>query len=231
MSEDIDILNVFLKRMGKVKLLTYAQEVELAKLIEQGDKLAITKLCEANLRLVVSVARKYMNKGMPLIDLIQEGNIGLLKAISKFEYQRGYKFSTYATWWIRQGIQRAIADQSRTIRLPVHLTETYGQILQMTQKLVIKNGKSPSPTEIATEMKIDKRKVEMILRAVNHLVSLDAPVGNDECGTSISDFIEAEGKSSSEQSMDLNMILSLIDSITTLTPREEKVLRMRYGIS
>lgn len=229
--DDIDLLQMYLKRMGKTKLLTYPQEVALAKRIEDGDKAAVKHLIEANLRLVVSIARKYMNRGMELIDLIQEGSIGLMKAVDKFEYKRGYKFSTYATWWIRQAITRAIADQARTIRIPVHMVETHNQILRAVSELVQMLGREPNPKEIADHSKIPVDKVIKVLRVTVAPVSIEKVVGNDEDGARLGDLLEDHSLSALDRISRDFMASDIRDALKNLSPREEKVMRMKYALS
>lgn len=229
---DADILQMYLRKMGKTKLLTHKQEVSIAKRIETGDKAAINELVEANLRLVVSIARKYMNRGMHLLDLIQEGSIGLMKAVDKFEYQRGYKFSTYATWWIRQAITRAIADQARTIRIPVHMVETHNQILRAISELVQILGREPNPEEISTHTKIPLDKVEKVLKSTVQPVSLEKTINGDEGSTGrLGDMLEDKSISASAELIKEDISSHVRSILKTLSPREEKVMRIKFAIS
>jgi RNA polymerase primary sigma factor len=223
------VLQIYLKRMGRTRLLTYEQEVELATRIEAGDKKALNHLIEANLRLVVSIARKHSNRGMSLEDLIQEGNIGLMKAVEKYEYKRGYKFSTYATWWIRQAITRAIADQGRTVRVPVHLIETHNQMIKIINDLVPLMGREPTAEEIAKHSKINITKVRQVFRVMMPPVSLDQPIGEDGKSTVKDTFEDTDVKVDS--AVDQDLINKLKTSIKLLSPREEKVLRIKFTLS
>lgn len=223
------VLQIYLKRMGRTRLLTYEQEVELATRIEAGDKKALNHLIEANLRLVVSIARKHSNRGMSLEDLIQEGNIGLMKAVEKYEYRRGYKFSTYATWWIRQAITRAIADQGRTVRVPVHLIETHNQMIKIINDLVPLIGREPTAEEIAKHSKINITKVRQVFRVMMPPVSLDQPIGEDGKSTVKDTFEDTDVKVDS--AVDQDLINKLKTSIKLLSPREEKVLRIKFALS
>ena len=214
--------------MAKTKLLSYEEEIEIAKRIEAGDKNAFNKMIEANLRLVVSVARKYANRGMGLSDLIQEGNIGLIKAVDKYEYKRGFKFSTYATWWIRQAITRAIADQARTIRVPVHLIESHNQILKAVSEMVQVLGREPTPEEISKKTKIKIDKVKHIFKVMMPPVSLETPIG--ENGSTVGDtFLDPNSDVTS--SINENLVEKLKASMRKLTPREEKILRIKFNIA
>lgn len=225
-----DSVRMYLREIGRVPLLNAAQEVELAKRIEKGDKTAHDALAEANLRLVVSIAKKYIGRGLPLLDLIQEGNTGLLRAVDKFDYKRGYKFSTYATWWIRQAITRAIADQARTIRIPVHMVETINKLVRTQRRLVQDLGREPLPEEIAAEMGIEVEKVQHILKISQETVSLEAPVGEEE-DSRLGDFILDEDTQSPEESAASQLMKENIrEVLDSLTPREQKILKMRFGI-
>lgn len=228
-----DAIKVYLKQMGKTPLLTYEQEIELAKRIEDGDQRAKDSMVKANLRLVISIAKKYMNRGLEFSDLIQEGNIGLIRAIEKFEYRKGYKFSTYATWWIRQGITRAIADQARTIRLPVHKVETINRFMNSSKELVQELGREPTYEEVAKRMGLKEKDVRKLVKLIEEPLSIDSPSDNDKCAApgTIGDFLET--KVSSDQDITVsNMRLSdqLLDFISELSVREEKILRMKYGM-
>lgn len=223
-----EMLKIYFAKMAKTKLLSYEEEIEIAKRIEAGDKDAFNKMIEANLRLVVSVARKYANRGMGLSDLIQEGNIGLIKAVDKYEYKRGFKFSTYATWWIRQAITRAIADQARTIRVPVHLIESHNQILKAVSDMVQVLGREPTPEEISKKTKIKIDKVKHIFKVMMPPVSLETPIG--ESGSTIGDtFLDPNSDVTS--SINENLVEKLKASMKKLTPREEKILRIKFNIA
>ena len=225
-----DPVKMYLKDIGKVPLLQPEEEIELARQMTDGDEVAKQKLSEANLRLVVSIAKRYMGRGMQFLDLIQEGNLGLMKAVEKFDYQKGFKFSTYATWWIRQAITRAIADQARTIRIPVHMVETINKLIRVSRKLLQELGREPLPEEIAKEMDIDEARVREIQKIAQDPVSLETPIGEEE-DSHLSDFIEDEGSAAPVESVSFIMLKEqLIGVLNTLTPREEKVLRLRYGI-
>ncbi|HEY8108668.1 MAG TPA: RNA polymerase sigma factor RpoD [Patescibacteria group bacterium] len=225
-----DSVRMYLREIGRVPLLTKDDEVRLAKRIEKGDKSAHDALAEANLRLVVSIAKKYIGRGLPLLDLIQEGNTGLLRAVDKFDYKRGYKFSTYATWWIRQAITRAIADQARTIRIPVHMVETINKLVRTQRRLVQDLGREPLPEEIAAEMEIDVEKVQHILKISQETVSLEAPVGEEE-DSRLGDFILDEDTQSPEDSAATQLMKDSIRKVLgELTPREQKILKMRFGL-
>lgn len=226
-----DSVAIYLKQVGNHKLLTYREEVELAKKIEEGDKRAFDLMVKSNLRLVVSIARKYSsNKGMTLLDLIQEGNIGLIKAVEKFEYQRGYKFSTYATWWIRQAITRSIADQSRTIRIPVHMVESINKVIAVTKELVVKLGREPEPQEIAKKMKMDVQAIRNIIKLIEDPISIDSPAG-DSGSSPIKDFIPSDSRSSDKIVVDKDLCLNIRKSLSNLSVREEKIVRLLYDIS
>ncbi len=225
-----DPVKMYLKDIGRVTLLSSEEEIELAKKMEEGDKTAKMRLSEANLRLVVSIAKRYVGRGMSFLDLIQEGNLGLMKAVEKFDYRKGYKFSTYATWWIRQAITRAIADQARTIRIPVHMVETINRQVRVSRMLLQKLGREPSPSEIAEEMQISVSKVMEIQKIAQDPVSLETPIGEEE-DSHIGDFLEDESAIAPSDTVAFNMLKEqLISVLDTLTPREEKVLRLRYGL-
>ena len=225
-----DPVKMYLKDIGKVPLLQPDEETELAKRMMEGDEAAKKLLSEANLRLVVSIAKRYMGRGMQFLDLIQEGNLGLMKAVEKFDYQKGFKFSTYATWWIRQAITRAIADQARTIRIPVHMVETINKLIRVSRKLLQELGREPNPAEIAVEMGITEERVMDIQKIAQDPVSLETPIGEEE-DSHLSDFIEDEGSVSPTEAVSFTMLKEqLLGVLDTLTPREEKVLRLRYGL-
>ena len=225
-----DPVRMYLKEIGKVPLLTADEEVELAKRMEQGDEYAKQKLCEANLRLVVSIAKKYMGRGMLFLDLIQEGNLGLIKAVDKFDYTKGYKFSTYATWWIRQAITRSIADQARTIRIPVHMVETINKLIRVSRQMLQEQGREPTPDEIAEEMGISVEKVLEILKIAQEPVSLETPIGEEE-DSHLGDFIPDEDAPAPAEAAAFSMLKEqLVDVLGTLTEREQKVLKLRYGL-
>ena len=222
-----DSVKMYLKDIGRVPLLSAEREVELAKRMEEGDEDAKRILSEANLRLVVSIAKRYVGRGMQFLDLIQEGNLGLMKAVEKFDYRKGFKFSTYATWWIRQSITRAIADQARTIRIPVHMVETINKQVRATRQLLQKLGREPSPEEIAEFIGSTPERVREIQKIAQDPVSLETPIGEEE-DSHLGDFIE---DSNAAAPAEANMLREqLISVLSTLTPREEKVLRLRYGI-
>ena len=227
-----DSVQMYLREIGKVPLVTAEQEVELAKRIEQGDVEARKRLAEANLRLVVSIAKKYTGrKNLSLLDLIQEGNMGLFRAVEKFDYRRGYKFSTYGTWWIRQAITRALADQSRTIRIPVHMVETINKFTQTQRRLLQDLGRDPLPEEIAIEMELPGEKVRHIMRISQETVSIDASVGDDEEDSALKNFIEDEEAVTPQQAAGREILQEHVDEILSdLTPREQKILEMRFGI-
>ncbi len=225
-----DPVKVYLKDIGKVALLSGEEEAELAEKMMQGDEAAKKRLSEANLRLVVSIAKRYVGRGMHLLDLIQEGNLGLMKAVEKFDYTKGFKFSTYATWWIRQAITRAIADQARTIRIPVHMVETINKLIKVSRQLLQELGREPSPEEIAQAMGITVEKVVEIQTIAQDPVSLETPIGEEE-DSNLGTFIEDEKSASPSDVVAFAMLKKqLILILDTLTPREEKVLRLRYGI-
>ena len=225
-----DPVRMYLKEIGKVPLLTAEEEVTLAKRMEAGDESAKHELAEANLRLVVSIAKRYVGRGMLFLDLIQEGNLGLIKAVEKFDFRKGFKFSTYATWWIRQAITRAIADQARTIRIPVHMIETINKLVRTSRQLVQEMGREPSPEEIAEKMELPLEKVRRVLKIAKEPISLETPIGEEE-DSSLGDFIEDKRAVSPLEAVIKNNLTDQTSQVLgTLTPREEKVLRMRFGI-
>jgi RNA polymerase primary sigma factor len=225
-----DPVRMYLKEIGKVSLLTADDEVELAALMASGDKDARRRMAEANLRLVVSIAKRYVGRGMQFLDLIQEGNLGLIKAVEKFDYTKGYKFSTYATWWIRQAITRAIADQARTIRIPVHMVETINKVMRVSRQLLQELGHDPTPEEISEEMALPVEKVREILKIAQEPVSLETPIGEEE-DSHLGDFIPDEDASEPAEAATFTLLREqLSEVLKTLTPREEKVLRLRFGI-
>ena len=225
-----DPVKMYLKDIGKVPLLSADDEIELAKQMMDGNKEAKKSLSEANLRLVVSIAKRYVGRGMQFLDLIQEGNLGLLKAVEKFDYQKGFKFSTYATWWIRQAITRAIADQARTIRIPVHMVETINKVTRVSRILLQQLGREPTPEEIAKEMGISEARVVEIQKIAQDPVSLETPIGEEE-DSHLGDFIEDDKTETPTERVQANMLKEqLLEVLDTLTPREEKVLKLRYGL-
>ena len=225
-----DPVKVYLKEIGRVPLLTSEEEVELAIRISEGDTKAKKRLSEANLRLVVSIAKRYLGRGMHFLDLIQEGNLGLIKAVEKFDYTKGFKFSTYATWWIRQAITRAIADQARTIRIPVHMVETINKVKKVSSQLLHQNGHEPSAEEIAEELDMPVEKVREIMRVAQEPVSLETPIGEEE-DSHLGDFIPDDDAPAPADAASHTMLREqLIEVLDTLTPREEKVLRLRFGL-
>ncbi|MDI7246587.1 MAG: RNA polymerase sigma factor RpoD [Bacillota bacterium] len=225
-----DPVRMYLKEIGRVPLLTAEEEIELAKRIERGDEQAKRRLAEANLRLVVSIAKRYVGRGMLFLDLIQEGNLGLLKAVEKFDYRKGYKFSTYATWWIRQAITRAIADQARTIRIPVHMVETINKLVRVQRQLVQEYGREPTIEETAKAMDMSEDKVREIMKVAQEPVSLETPIGEEE-DSHLGDFIEDEDVLAPADAVSFHLLKEqLEDVLDTLTPREEKVLRLRFGL-
>lgn len=225
-----DPVRMYLKEIGRVPLLTAEEEVELSKLIEAGDESAKRRLAEANLRLVVSIAKRYVGRGMLFLDLIQEGNLGLLKAVDKFDYRKGFKFSTYATWWIRQAITRAIADQARTIRIPVHMVETINKLIRISRQLLQELGREPTPEEIAEQMELPVERVREIMKIAQEPVSLETPIGEEE-DSHLGDFIEdQEAPAPAEAASFLLLKEQLEDVLDTLTSREERVLRLRFGL-
>ena len=226
-----DPVRMYLKEIGKIPLLTPEQEVEIAQRMHEGDESARQAMTEANLRLVVSIAKRYVGRGMQLLDLIQEGNLGLLKAVEKFDYTKGYKFSTYATWWIRQSITRAIADQARTIRIPVHMVETINRVIRTAHAMVQSLGREPTAEEIAAEMHMELPKVEEILKIAQEPVSLETPIGEEE-DSHLGDFIQDEEASQPAEAASYTLLREQLEEVlTTLTPREEQVLRMRFGLT
>ena len=225
-----DPVKMYLKDIGRVPLLTADEEVELARRMQEDDVAAKKRLSEANLRLVVSIAKRYVGRGMLFLDLIQEGNLGLMKAVEKFDYQKGFKFSTYATWWIRQSITRAIADQARTIRIPVHMVETINKLTRVQRVLLQVLGREPTPAEIAEKMGVTEERVVEIQKIAQDPVSLETPIGEEE-DSHLGDFIEDEKTTTPSDSVAFTMLKEqLLGVLDTLTPREEKVLRLRYGI-
>lgn len=225
-----DPVRMYLKEIGKVPLLSADEEIELAKRMEKGDEEAKKRLCEANLRLVVSIAKRYVGRGMLFLDLIQEGNLGLIKAVDKFDYTKGYKFSTYATWWIRQAITRSIADQARTIRIPVHMVETINKLIRVSRQLLQTYGREPSPEEIAKEMGISVEKVREIQKIAQEPVSLETPIGEEE-DSHLGDFIPDEDVPAPAEAAAFSMLKEqLIEVLDTLTEREQKVLKLRFGL-
>lgn len=226
-----DPVRMYLKEIGKVPLLSSDEEIELAKRMENGDELARARLAEANLRLVVSIAKKYLGRGLLFLDLIQEGNLGLIKAVEKFDYTKGYKFSTYATWWIRQAITRAIADQARTIRIPVHMVETINRVTRVSRQLMQELGREPSVEEIAEEMKLSEDKVREILKVAQEPVSLESPVGEEE-DSHLGDFIQDDNVTTPADAATLLLLKEQLDeAMSALTDREKEVLRMRFGLN
>lgn len=225
-----DPVKVYLKEIGSVPLLSAEEEMELARRTAEGDEKAKKKLSEANLRLVVSIAKRYLGRGMHFLDLIQEGNLGLIKAVEKFDYSKGFKFSTYATWWIRQAITRAIADQARTIRIPVHMVETMNKVKRVSGQLLHNNGQEPTPEEIAQELKISPEKVREIMKASQDPVSLETPIGEED-DSHLGDFIpDGDAPAPVEEASNTLLKEQLLEVLDTLTPREKKVLQMRFGI-
>lgn len=225
-----DPVRMYLKEIGKVSLLTADEEIELAQRMEKGDENAKKRLAEANLRLVVSIAKRYVGRGMLFLDLIQEGNLGLIKAVEKFDYRKGYKFSTYATWWIRQAITRAIADQARTIRIPVHMVETINKLIRVSRQLLQELGREPTPEEIAEEMHMSVERVREILKISQEPVSLETPIGEEE-DSHLGDFIQDDNVPVPADAAAFTMLKEqLEDVLSTLTDREQKVLRLRFGL-
>ncbi len=225
-----DPVRMYLKEIGKVPLLSAEEEIELAKRMELGDEDAKKRLAEANLRLVVSIAKRYVGRGMLFLDLIQEGNLGLIKAVEKFDYRKGYKFSTYATWWIRQAITRAIADQARTIRIPVHMVETINKLIRVSRQLLQELGREPAPEEIAEEMNMPADRVREILKISQEPVSMETPIGEEE-DSHLGDFIEDDKVPVPADAAAFTLLKeSLVEVLGTLTEREQKVLRLRFGL-
>ena len=225
-----DPVRMYLKEIGKVNLLTAEQEIQLAQRMEKGDEEAKKKLAEANLRLVVSIAKRYVGRGMLFLDLIQEGNLGLIKAVEKFDYRKGYKFSTYATWWIRQAITRAIADQARTIRIPVHMVETINKLIRVSRQLLQELGREPTPEEIAKEMDMSVERVREILKISQEPVSLETPIGEEE-DSHLGDFIQDDNVPVPADAAAFTLLKEqLVEVLGTLTEREQKVLRLRFGL-
>ena len=225
-----DPVRMYLKEIGKVPLLSAEEEISLAQRMEEGDEEAKKRLAEANLRLVVSIAKRYVGRGMLFLDLIQEGNLGLIKAVEKFDYRKGYKFSTYATWWIRQAITRAIADQARTIRIPVHMVETINKLIRVSRQLLQELGREPTPEEIAEEMKLPVERVREILKISQEPVSLETPIGEEE-DSHLGDFIQDDNVPVPSDAAAFTLLKEqLVEVLSTLTDREQKVLRLRFGL-
>ena len=224
-----DPVRMYLREIGRVSLLTYVEEVALAKRVEKGDKKARERLIDANLRLVVSIAKKYVNRGLTLLDLIEEGNIGLMRAVMKYDWRRGFKFSTYATWWIRQAITRAIADQARTIRIPVHMVETINKFNRLSRKLMQELGREPTPEEVAMEMGVSVEKAREIIKVSQEPASLEAPVGEEE-DSRLGDFIQDASASPTDQATHALLKDHIKEVLETLSPREAKVLEYRFGL-
>lgn len=225
-----DPVRMYLKEIGRVPLLSAEDEIELAKRVEDGDEHAKRRLAEANLRLVVSIAKRYVGRGMLFLDLIQEGNLGLIKAVEKFDYRKGYKFSTYATWWIRQAITRAIADQARTIRIPVHMVETINKLIRVSRQLLQALGREPSAEEIAQEMEMSVERVREIIKIAQEPVSLETPIGEEE-DSHLGDFIEDQDAPAPAEAASFRLLKEQLEEVLdTLTSREEKVLRLRFGL-
>ena len=225
-----DPVRMYLREIGKIQLLTYDEELELAKKILDGDEYARQKLAESNLRLVVSIAKKYLGRGMLFLDLIQEGNMGLIKAVEKFDYTKGYKFSTYATWWIRQAITRAIADQARTIRIPVHMVETINKLIRTSRHLLQQLGREPTPEELSKELEMPIEKVMEIQKIAQDPVSLETPIGEED-DSHLGDFIQDDDSPAPQDSAAYTLLKEQLNEVmNTLTPREAKVLRLRFGL-
>ena len=225
-----DPVRMYLREIGKIPLLSFEEELELAKLVLEGDEDAKKKLSESNLRLVVSIAKKYVGRGMLFLDLIQEGNMGLIKAVEKFDYTKGYKFSTYATWWIRQAITRAIADQARTIRIPVHMVETINKLIRTSRLLLQRLGREPSPEEIAEELEIPVERVMEIQKIAQDPVSLETPIGEED-DSHLGDFIQDDDSPAPQDAAAYTMLKEQLEEVmNTLTPREAKVLKLRFGL-
>ena len=225
-----DPVRMYLKEIGKVPLLSSADEVKLAKRMERGDEDAKRRLIEANLRLVVSIAKKYVGRGMLFLDLIQEGNLGLIRAVEKFDWRKGYKFSTYATWWIRQAITRALADQARTIRIPVHMVETINKLIRISRQLLQELGREPTPEEIGHVMKMPTERVREIIKIAQEPISLETPIGEEE-DSHLGDFIEDQDALAPAEAASFTMLKEQLEGVLdTLTPRERKVLKLRFGL-
>ena len=225
-----DPVRMYLKEIGRVPLLSADDEIELARKVEEGNESAKRRLAEANLRLVVSIAKRYVGRGMLFLDLIQEGNLGLIKAVEKFDYRKGFKFSTYVTWWIRQAITRAIADQARTIRIPVHMVETINKLIRVSRQLLQSLGREPTAEEIAEEMEMSADRVREIMKIAQEPVSLETPIGEEE-DSHLGDFIEDQDAPAPAEAASFRLLKEqLEDVLNTLTPREEKVLRLRFGL-
>ncbi len=225
-----DPVKMYLREIGSIPLLTAEEEIKIAERIVNGDEFAKQELAEANLRLVVSIAKKYVGRGMLFLDLIQEGNIGLMKAVDKFDYTKGFKFSTYATWWIRQAITRAIADQARTIRIPVHMVETINKVIRVQRQLVQDLGREPTPEEIGDELSMDVEKVREVLKIAQEPVSLETPVGEEE-DSHLGDFIKDDGALMPEESANATMLREQLEEVmSTLSEREQRVLKLRFGL-
>jgi len=221
---------MYLKEIGKVSLLVAAEEVDLAKRMERGDEEAKRKLIEANLRLVVAIAKKYVGRGMLFLDLIQEGNLGLIRAVEKFDWRKGFKFSTYATWWIRQAITRALADQARTIRIPVHMVETINKLVRISRQLLQQKGREPTPEEIGDEMKLSVERVREIMKIAQEPISLETPIGEEE-DSHLGDFIEDADAPAPAEAVSFTMLREQLEGVLdTLTVRERKVLKLRFGL-
>ncbi len=225
-----DPVRMYLKEIGKVPLLTSAEEIKLAKRMERGDEEAKRRLIEANLRLVVSIAKKYVGRGMLFLDLIQEGNLGLIRAVEKFDWRKGYKFSTYATWWIRQAITRALADQARTIRIPVHMVETINKLIRVSRQLLQELGREPTPEEIGQALKMPTERVREIIKIAQEPISLETPIGEEE-DSHLGDFIEDQDALAPAEAASFTMLKEQLEGVLdTLTPRERKVLKLRFGL-
>jgi RNA polymerase primary sigma factor len=225
-----DPVRMYLKEIGKVPLLNSADEIKLAKRMERGDEDAKRRLIEANLRLVVSIAKKYVGRGMLFLDLIQEGNLGLIRAVEKFDWRKGYKFSTYATWWIRQAITRALADQARTIRIPVHMVETINKLIRISRQLLQELGREPTPEEIGQVMKMPTERVREIIKIAQEPISLETPIGEEE-DSHLGDFIEDQDALAPAEAASFTMLKEQLEGVLeTLTPRERKVLKLRFGL-
>jgi RNA polymerase primary sigma factor len=227
----LDSLRLYLREIGKVPLLTADQEVYLAKRIERGDMIAKTQMIEANLRLVVSIAKGYLGRGLSFLDLIQEGSLGLIRAVEKFDYRKGYKFSTYATWWIRQAVTRAIADKARTIRIPVHMVEKLNKVVHIERQLVQRLGREPRPDEIAEELEMTTEEVREILRMAQHPVSLEKPIGEEE-DSELGDFVEDENTETPDEAASLTLRRSdIVNALNALPERERQVIELRFGLT